>query len=121
KIRGNLRVVAADRYAPGTPLAEVASSRLEQHDPQADHAKLLELAARCEQFSPVVGLEGTDNLLLDVTGLESLFGGERSLMGQVVEAFRQYGLTIRPAMADTVGAAWGLAHFGQPAIIARPG
>ena len=39
------------------------------------------LVERCRRFSPIVGLEPTDreSLLLDITGLAHLFGGETAL------------------------------------------
>src|SRR5262249_37672659 len=74
---------------------------------------LAQLAAWCEQFSPVVGLEEPDNLLLDVTGLEPLFGDETILAEQIVRAFHRRSLAIQLAIADTVGAAWAVAHYGK--------
>ena len=90
----------------------------ESHDPQADRAALEQLAEACDRFSPLVGLETSDEpecLLLDITGLGPLFGGEESLAGQVAQLCRQRGYRPHIAVADTVGAAWALAHFGIPA------
>ena len=98
------------------PLAEataLAGAHIEEHDPSADRATLAQLAAWCEQFSPIVGLEEPDNLLLDVTGLGPLFGGEHILAEQIVRAFHRRGLAIQLTIADTVGAAWALAHYGK--------
>jgi protein ImuB len=88
-----------------------ANVRFELHDPQADQAALLKMAAWCEQFSPVVGIEGTDNLCLDVAGIGQLFGGEEALVQQVKRAFDRLRLEARLAVADTLGAAWAFAHF----------
>ena len=55
---------------------------LRAHDPDADRVALETLAGWCEQFSPVVGLETADepaSLLLDVTGMGPLFGGQQAL------------------------------------------
>jgi protein ImuB len=73
------------------------------------------LAAECQQFSPLVGCERTaapESLFFDVTGLGPLFGGEEALARRIVQWFRRRGLEIRLAIADTLGAAWALAHFG---------
>lgn len=110
--RGALRVIASDRYPAGTPLAEVVVGKAEQHDPVADQSALLDLAAWCEQFSPIVGVEASDNLCLDVTGLDQLFGSEHAIVNQIMRAFGRRGLAIRLAIADTIGAAWALAHYG---------
>jgi protein ImuB len=44
------------------------------------------------------------------------------MLADIAEALAGHGLTARPAMADTRGAAWALAHFGAgPFAIARRG
>ena len=89
---------------------------LEAYDPAADRAALEKLAAWCGRFSPLVGLDDSaapDSLLLDVTGLAHLFGGEGSLAKRVVRDFAHRGLAVRVAVADTIGAAWAVSHFGQ--------
>ncbi len=115
--RGSFRVVACSgRFGirPGMSLAEAtALGNVEclEHDPLADHTALLQLAGWCEQFGPIVGVEEPDNLLVDITGLGPLFGGDERLAEQVVRTFQRLGLTVRAAVADTIGAAWALAHF----------
>jgi protein ImuB len=83
------------------------------HDPSADRAALEQLAEACDRFSPLVGLEAAELpecLLLDITGLGPLFGGEESLAAQVAQMCRQRGYHASIAVADTLGAAWALAH-----------
>jgi protein ImuB len=109
------------------PLAEATAiapaAHFELHDPAADEAALGELAGLCEQFSPLVGIQQPDTLCLDVTGLGPLFGGEESLAGQVTRAFHQWGFLVQVALADTLGAAWAAAHFGNrsPSLTLRVG
>lgn len=70
-------------------------------------------AAHCERFSPTVGVESSadpESLLLDITGLAHLFGGEAALAQQIVDDFARRGLSVRVAIADTLGAAWAVAH-----------
>ncbi|MBL9122601.1 MAG: DNA polymerase Y family protein [Planctomycetaceae bacterium] len=104
---------------PGQPVAEavaLGNIRLEPYDPVADRAALEQVAIACEPFSPIVGLEDADPpecLFLDITGLEPLFGDERELVEQVARLFSQRGLVARLAVADTAGAAWGVAHSQQ--------
>ncbi len=53
------------------------------------------LAAWCQRFSPLVGIERTvepASLLLDITGLAHLFGGEAALAEQVLGDFAARGL-----------------------------
>ena len=112
--RGLFRVVACSgRFGirTGMSLAEataLGNIECQEHDPLADRTALLQLAGWCEQFGPIVGVEDPDNLLVDVTGLGSLFGGEERLAEQVMRAFQRLGLTVRVAIADTVGAAWAI-------------
>ena len=114
-------MIASDRYPVGTPLAEVSIGKAEQHDSGADEQALLELAAWCEQFSPTVGIEPPDNLCFEVTGLDRLFGSEQLLAQQVLKAFNRRGLVVQLAIADTVGAAWALSHYGNGACISSCG
>ncbi len=106
---------------PGMPLAEAQTLLAENplfacHDARRDQEALVELAGWCEQFSPIVGLDQADepdSLLLDVSGLAHLFGGEEALAQAVISACRQQGLTVRVAIADTVSAAWGFARWSE--------
>jgi protein ImuB len=130
--RGSLKIAACSpaaqqrQVAVGMTLAEATSVagqrgsartgalRLLACDPAADRAALEQLAAACEMFSPIVGLEDAarpESLLLDVTGLERLFGGEAALLAQVSEHFHRQQLPARVALADTIGAAWAVAHY----------
>jgi protein ImuB len=119
RYRGNcMRVAAATAsgVSVGMPLAEaqaLANVHAELHDPLADQVALVELAARCEQFSPAVGIYPPDNLWLDVTGLSSLFGSEQALLHQVIRMLARRGLSVRAAVADTPGAAWAITHYGR--------
>lgn len=107
----NRRATAAvARRAPGW-------LSLELHDPVADRTALERLAAWCERFAPLVGLEARErpeSLLLDVTGCERYFHGEARLVELVAHDLRRLGLIARVALADTVGTAWGVSHFGLP-------
>ncbi|HEX7379875.1 MAG TPA: hypothetical protein VF278_22310, partial [Pirellulales bacterium] len=81
----------------------------------SDREALERQAAWCDQFSPVVGvdvLEPPESLFLDVTGLADLFQGEEMLLEHVRREFGRRGLTVQLALADTLGAAWALAHYG---------
>jgi len=90
------------------------SPHFELHDVPGDRQALSELAEWCQQFSPLVGLDQTDepdSLLLDVSGVIPLFGGEASLARRVVAACRHSGWDVRVAIADTAGAAWAVARL----------
>ena len=63
-------------------------------------------------------------LLLDVSGCAHLFGGERALLQDMAARFAAYrggrGVTVRAAMAGTIGAAWGLARFSPTDLTVLP-
>ncbi len=80
------------------------------------------LARWAERFSPLVGQDLGPSLALDATGVAHLFGGEQAMLGALVAELAERGLTARAAVADTKGAAWGLAHHGGArTAMATPG
>jgi protein ImuB len=100
---------------PGRPSFEPPCS--EPHDAHLDRQALNQLAERCERFSPIVGLDQVDEpdcLLMEISGLAHLFGGESGLASSIVAEFRQQGLTARVAIADTVGAARAVGRAIRP-------
>lgn len=85
-------------------------------DPLGDRQALEQLGRECQSFSPLVGMEDTpspESLLLDITGLAHLFGGEAALAEKLLKEFGRQGWVARIAIADTIGAAWAEAHFGE--------
>ncbi|HEU0220895.1 MAG TPA: DNA polymerase Y family protein [Paracoccaceae bacterium] len=80
--------------------------------PFAEAAFVAALRRWAGRFSPWVAEEGTEGLVLDVTGVAHLFGGEAGLAASVAEGAAALGLTLRLGLADTVGAAWALARYG---------
>lgn len=134
--RGVQRVVACSARAKalgaaeGMSLAEVAAKPqaaivlILPYDPLADREALEALAEHCGRFSPIVAVEPSpvpDGLLLDITGLVHLFGGETALAEKIAHDFTRRGLIVRMAIADTLAAAWAVAHFGQGGNQASPG
>lgn len=82
-------------------------------DPDADIAALQRLADWCGRYSPWVAVDGTDGLILDVSGVPHLFGGEMAMLDQMAQAFRRLQLGHRMAIADTPAAAWAWARHGE--------
>lgn len=82
-------------------------------NPQADQAFLLLLRRWATRYCPWVGLEGADGLVLDVTGSTHLMGGEAALLEDIRTRMARAGLHVHIGLADTRGAAWGLAHYGE--------
>ncbi|MFL5296039.1 MAG: DUF6504 family protein [Phenylobacterium sp.] len=90
-------------------------------EPDADAAALEALVDWCVRFSPAVAADAPDGLFLDVTNVDHLWGGEEAMLGDFRTRLAGNGLPFRCAIADTPGAAWALAHYGEDGEIAPPG
>jgi protein ImuB len=51
------------------------------------------------------------DLVLDITGVSHLFGGEQAMLEAVTGRLKNLGFAVSGAIADSIGAAWALAHF----------
>ena len=125
-----LRLSAVDRIARDCGLtigerltdarAKVPHLASAVHDEQADITMLLRLARWTERWSPWIALDAPDGLLLDITGIAHLFGGEPAMLKDIQTAFKQLGLTALPGLAGTQKAARALARFAPDRPIAPP-
>ncbi len=117
------RAAAAAGLGPGMPLADgraqVPGLKTAALTPLEDARALARLAEWCGRYTPWTAVDpaGSDpgagaGLLLDVTGCAHLFGGEAALAADLAARLTGLGFAARLALADTVGAAWGLARFG---------
>ena len=118
------RKAAQLRLTPGMALASARAMVRElavvEADAAADAKLLAQIADWCDRFTPFVALDGSDGLLLDVTGATHLFGGEPAMLKTVRTAIARQGFTIRLALAGTAAAARALARYGD-GTIAAPG
>jgi protein ImuB len=116
---------AAEGLSPGMTLADARAVfptlDARPDDPAADAALLRRLALWGTRYSPWVAVEGRDGLFFDITGCAHLFGGEHALLDDVTARLRKAGFAVRAGLADTPGAAWALAHYGESGTIALPG
>jgi protein ImuB len=86
------------------------------------YAKLLEgIAGYCIRFTPAVSVDLPDGLILDVTGCAHLWGCEKKYLEAISGRLKNFGYDNRVAMADTIGTAWAIAHFGPPMSIIESG
>lgn len=117
----------------GTPLAE-AQALLESAcflplDAVADEEALRGLAHLCDRYSPLIGIEPfgephqstSSCLLLEIGSCAHLFGGESHLARQLIMEFSRQGYFAHVGIAETVGAAWGLACYGHRVRAGRTG
>ena len=91
-------------------------------DPAGDLAALHRLALMAaRRWAPSVAVEDADTLLIDLTGVAHLHGGEARMARRIVRLLARRGYSARIAIADTPGAAWALAHFvARDAVLICP-
>ncbi len=94
--------------------AAVPDLLTEQHETEKDVTSLLGLCRWMERYSPWVAPDGRDGILLDVTGIPHLFGGEAAMQKDIQNKLMAYGFSSRAGLAETIGAAWALAHYAAP-------
>lgn len=82
-------------------------------DPAGDHRFLHLLRRWATRYCPWVGLEADDGLVLDITGSAHLFGGEANMLADMRKRLSRAGMSVQIGVADTRGAAWALAHYGE--------
>lgn len=90
---------------------------LAPEDPAGDAATLERLALWALRFTPLVGLEGNDGLVLDMTGVAHLFGGEDAMRSEVLERLARMGLSAIGAVAGTAGVAVALVRAGWDGLV----
>lgn len=129
--RGRMMVVANSAVAAKMGIREgmvIADCRarvpeLQVYDALPHQAeKLLQAIAEwCLRYTPLVAVHAPDSLLLDTTGCTHLWGGESLYLQEILGRFHFLGYHVQAALADTIGAAWALAHFGKTQGIIPPG
>ena len=116
---------AGKGLAPGQNLSDARALVPDLEVREADRNALEHIFADFADWhsnaSPIVAVlddaAAYGDLMLDITGVAHLFGGEEKMLAQLIGRLRSLGFTVSGAIADTVGAAWALSHF-RPGIIA---
>jgi protein ImuB len=106
-----LRISALDDAAVhfglaiGLPLANARAIcpevQVYDADEIADAGALNAIAAWCDRFTPLVGLDLPHGLFLDITGCAHLFGGEAAMMHLVCRFLTAQGFAVSAAIAGT--------------------
>ena len=122
-VKGALRLAGLNDVAdglglkPGMALADARAMypgiAVADADPDADRRTLVAIADWCDRYTPLVGLDPPDGLLLDISGCAHLFGGEEALRRDITARLHAQGFQARAAVADTVGCAWAVARYGR--------
>ena len=100
--------------------AQVPDLLSELHEAEEDVKSLLGLCRWMERYSPWVSPDQPDGILLDVTGVPHLFGGEAKMLAGMAERLAGYGFTARLGSGATIGAAWALARYDATEIKSLP-
>lgn len=131
KIKGGMRIVALDAAASRAGLSvgqNISDARalvpdlvVLEHDPDFTTHVFSEFADWHSNASPIVAVADSmapyGDLILDITGVAHLFGGEEKMLATLVGRLRALGYATHGAIADTVGAAWAFAHFDPGRIV----
>jgi protein ImuB len=106
---------------PGLALADARAmypaTSVVNADPRADHFLLEAIADWCDRYTPLVGLDPPDGLVLDITGCAHLYEGETALTRDIMRRLALQGLNASVATADTVGCAWAVARYGTTSTV----
>jgi protein ImuB len=86
-------------------------------DPGADQTFLEGLADWCDRYTPLVALDGTDGLFLDITGCAHLHGGEKALVSDVLARLFALGVEARATVSSAAGLSWAASRYGNVAVI----
>jgi protein ImuB len=90
------------------PRLEVIETKKDQE------AQLLDdLGSWCIRYAPIVAIDLSDGLLLDISGCAHLWGGESDYLKEIISRLKSKGYNAKAAIADTIGAAWAIARFGE--------
>ena len=103
-----------DAHARFPALVAVEAEPLEE-------ARLIErLCDWCSRFTPLAALDGRDGLMLDISGISHLFGGEAALIDDCRARLAAQGITVLIGAASNPRAAWALARFSRETIAPEP-
>jgi protein ImuB len=73
------------------------------------------------RYAPVVAVDLPDGVILDITGCAHLWGDEEQYLQNIIERLKSLGYYVHAAIADTVGAAWAIAHYGKKISVIESG
>jgi protein ImuB len=130
-MKSALRLVALDATAErlglhrGQALADaramIPTLDAAEANPIADAALIAAIADWAERYTPLVALDPPDGLMLDITGCAHLFDGEEALVADLLTRLPAQGFAARAAIADTPGAAFAAARFGETSWVPPAG
>ena len=132
KQQSALRLVALDKLAAqaglfeGQSLSEARAICPKLEAREIDRPLLVAVFADFADWhsycSPIVAVlpepRAYGDLIIDITGVAHLFGGEETMLGTVTGRLRALGFSVSGAVTGSIGAAWALSHFARDQVIA---
>lgn len=79
--------------------------------------RLKQLVEWCDRYSPLAAADGSDGIILDITGCTHLFGGEDKLFLDLRRNLLRLGIQSKCAIADAWSIAWALARYSKASIV----
>lgn len=134
RLVGVNRIALKQNLVPGMMLADARAiqpalltlpARREE-----DRQALYTLSRWADRYAPWVAVEtrpadlpdiGDGGVWLNITGCAHLFGGEDAMLKQIENDVAHFGFDCRLGLADTAGAAWGVARYGENVDILKAG
>jgi protein ImuB len=101
--------------------ALISSLQVFDDNPKLPEKILHALAGWCIRYTNIVTVDPPEGLKLDVTGCAHLWGGEKNYIRDINLQLKNLGYDVRAVIADTVGAAWAIAHYGEVSPVIEPG
>ena len=103
----------ARALVPGLAVREI--------DRSAIAARFADFADWHSNASPLVAvlpdIAAYGDLVLDITGVTHLFGGEAAMLEKLTGRLENLGFAVTGGIADSIGAAWAMAHFAPGRIV----
>jgi protein ImuB len=97
--------------------AVIPSLQVLDDRPELSHRLLNGLAEWCTKYTPFVAIDLPGGLILDASGCTHLWGGEIRYLEDILTRLKNLGYHTRAAIADTIGTAWAMAHYGKGPLI----
>lgn len=124
-VRSVSRSLSGEGIMPGMAVADVRaifpSVDVFPDEPASAENLLEKLAEWCIRYTPIVAVDPPDGMILDISGCAHLWGGEGLYLQSITNHLGEGGYDVRAAIADTIGTARAVAHYGQNGSIVEPG
>ena len=115
----------AQDVEPGMLVADaraiIPSLQILDDQPGLPERLLKGVAEYCIRYTSIVAVDPPDGIIMDVTGCAHLWGGEFPYIKDINLRLKKRGYDVRATMADTIGTAWAIAHYGEVSPIIESG